>query len=234
MRIPRKYIVFLLLLLPVLAQAQSASDQVYPSSSTALLLVDPYNDFISEGGKLWPAVKATAERANTVAHMVALAEAARANGIAVVYVPHHRHEGNDYAGWKFMTPSQRASERIQLFAKDSWGGEFHQALSPEDGDVIAAEHWLSSGFANTDLDFLLKQIGIDHVVIAGIRANTCVEATGRYAVELGYHTTLISDAIAAFSEAEMTATIETNFPAFAHGVLTTAEFVSRISNDSQR
>jgi hypothetical protein len=33
----------------------------YGKGSTALLFVDPYNDFLSEGGKLWPMLKAVAE-----------------------------------------------------------------------------------------------------------------------------------------------------------------------------
>jgi len=70
---------------------------------------------------------------------------------------------------------------------------------PKEGDHIAQNHWTASGFANTNLDFLLKQHNIDHVVIVGIRANTCIDTTARYAVELGYHTTLLKDAIAAYS-----------------------------------
>ena len=45
-----------------------------------------------------------------------------------------------------------------------------------------------------------------------MKANTCIDTTARYAVELGYHTTLIKDAIAAFNWDEIKATIEVNFP----------------------
>jgi len=209
--------------------AQTGSAYRYPVESTALLLVDPFNDFISEGGKLWGAVKETAETTNTVANLVRLKEAARNAGIKVIYVPHHLTEEHDYKDWKFKNSVHRGIERLSIFEKGSWGGDFHPELQPQEGDLVAGEHWTSSGFANTDLDMLLKQHGIDHVVIAGIRANTCVEATGRYAVELGYHTSLISDAIAAFTWDEMKATIEINFPAFGHGVLTTDEFVAGLT-----
>ena len=67
--------------------------------------------------------------------------------------------------------------------------------------------------------------------MAGNRANTCIDSTGRYAVELGFHATLISDAIAAFSEAEMDATINVNWPAFGHAVVTSDEFIAAISGD---
>ncbi len=219
--------VFLCLLASPLL-AQTATPYAYPKDSTALLLVDPFNDFLSEGGKLWGAVKTTAVANDTLAHLVALHEAAREHGIQVIYVPHHLTEAHDYENWQFKNAVHRGIERGRIFERGSWGGEFHPQLTPQEGDLVAGEHWTSSGFANTDLDMLLKQHGIDHVVIAGIRANTCVEATGRYAVELGYHTTLISDAIAAFSEAEMNATIAINFPTFGHGVLTTEAFIGSL------
>lgn len=151
-------------------------------------------------------------------------------GTKMIYVPHHLTEEHDYKDWKFKNSVHRGIERLVIFEKGSWGGEFHPELQPREGSLVAGEHWTSSGFANTDLDMLLKQHGIDHVVIAGIRANTCVEATGRYAVELGYHTSLISDAIAAFNWEEMKATIEINFPSFGHGVLTTEQFIAGLDD----
>ena len=217
--------------LPLNTSAQDQATYSYPADATALLLGDPFNDFISEGGKLWGAVKETAEATNTVANLVRLSESARSAGIKVIYVPHHLTEEHDYKDWKFKNLVHRGIERLSIFEKGSWGGEFHPELQPQEGDLIAGEHWTSSGFANTDLDMLLKQHGIDHVVIAGIRANTCVEATGRYAVELGYHTSLISDAIAAFNWDEMRATIEINFPSFGHGVLTTEQFVAGLHDN---
>jgi len=57
-----------------------------------------------------------------------------------------------------------------------------------------------------------------------MRANTCIDTTARYAQELGYHVTLISDAIGALSMPEITATFELNAPTYAHSIRTTAEF----------
>ena len=57
---------------------------------------------------------------------------------------------------------------------------------------------------------------MDHVIIIGMRANTCIDTTARYAVELGYHTTLIKDTIAAYTWEEIKTTIEINFPNYGH------------------
>ena len=93
---------------------------------------------------------------------------------------------------------------------------------------MALEHWTSSGFANTDLDFLLKQHGVDHVVVAGMAANTCVEATGRYALELGYHVTYLSDAVATFSKEEQYAAVALNYRRAGHAVMTVDEFLALV------
>jgi len=87
-----------------------------------------------------------------------------------------------------------------LFARDSWGGTFHDGFVVRDEDAIASEHWAQSGFANTDLGLILTQRGVSHVIVIGPLANTCAESTGRYALEAGYHVTLVTDATMAFSE----------------------------------
>src|SRR5262249_59689392 len=50
----------------------------YDNNITALLVVDPYNDFISEGGKIWPRIKAVAEANNCVSNMLKVLNSARA------------------------------------------------------------------------------------------------------------------------------------------------------------
>jgi ureidoacrylate peracid hydrolase len=88
--------------------------------------------------------------------------------------------------------------------------------------VAAVPRWLVVGFANTDLDPLLKRHGVERVIVIGLRANTCIDSTVRYAAELGYDVTLVTDAIAAFSQAEIDATVQLNAPAYARTVSTAA------------
>lgn len=97
------------------------------------------------------------------------------------------------------------------------------------GDIEARQHWQSSGFANTDLDFLLNQYDIDHVILAGMRANTFIESTARYAAELGDYITMVTDEVGAFNMREMTAAIEIDYSVISHNVLTTQEFVDSIN-----
>lgn len=202
---------------------------ILDSTSTALLLVDPLNDFISEGGKLWPHLRDVATELDTVANLHRLLGWARARDLRVVFVPHHRADPGDYEGWRFLNPTHEGARLVQPFVRGSWGGDYHPTLRPRAGEIVAREHWLHDGFAGTDLDYRLRNHGIDHLVLAGLRANTCLEATARHAVELGYRVTLVKDATATFHRREWTATMEVNAPTFAHEIRTTAEIVAEVT-----
>jgi nicotinamidase-related amidase len=204
------------------------SDIRYEPSRTALLLVDPYNDFLSDGRKIWPMVKGVADEVGLLDHLRAVLAGARSVGVKVFFVPHRRWEPGDYEGWDHVNPSQRLVQQLQPFAKDTWGGEWHPDFVPQPGDIVIKEHWAQSGFANTDLDFQLKQHGVTHVIAVGLLANTCIESTGRFAMELGYHVSLVRDATAAFSHDHMHAAHELNGPTFAHAILTTSELLAAL------
>lgn len=201
----------------------------YAAGDTGLLLVDPYNDFLSEGGKLYGLAEAVATTVGTLANLRAIVAAVRKNDIQVFYVPHHRARPNDIQHWRHASPYQLGASRAQVFAVDSWGGQWHPDFQPHARDVIVQEHWGASGFANTDLDFQLKQHGIEKVIVIGLLANTCIESTSRFAAELGYHVTLVRDATAAFSEEAMHAAHVINGPTYAHAILTSVELTSLLN-----
>ena len=200
----------------------------YRREATAVLVVDPYNDFLSEGGLLWPRLKEVAEEVGLLDNMRAIHSAARASDLQIVIVPHHQWEEGRYNGWSQMTYGQRWSAEHHFCAKGTWGGEFRTEFAPLGKDIVVQQHWGSSGFANTDLNMHLKQHGISHVILIGLIANTCIEATGRYAMELGYHVTLVRDATAAHSRDMMRAAHELNGPAYAHAIVTTEELLAAL------
>ncbi len=79
----------------------------YDEEITALLVIDPYNDFISEGGKLWDRLKTVAEANDCVPHMLQVMNATRKAGLRVFYALHHRYRQGDYETWKYITPVRR-------------------------------------------------------------------------------------------------------------------------------
>src|SRR5260370_6223646 len=144
----------------------------YAADRSALLIVDPYNDFMSEGGKLYERTRETAEAVGFYDNMRRLIPAIRAARIQVIIVPHHRWRESDYKGWKHMNPSQVRANQAQGFAAGSCRGELHPGIGPRDGDVVVLEHWAQSGFANTDLDAQITQCGIEKIILVGMVQNT--------------------------------------------------------------
>ena len=214
-------------------EGSAVSDLTFDPTRTALLVVDPYNDFLSDGGKLYELAKETILSQDCVTHMREVLAAARAADLLICYAPHHRWRPGDYETWHYTAPTQDSIAANRVFAADTWGGSFHPDFQPACGELVAQEHWLSSGFANTDLDLILKRHGIEQVIVIGLRANTCIDSTVRCAAELGYDVTLVTDAIAAFSQAEIDATVKLNAPSYARARTPTAELIEALSRSTK-
>jgi nicotinamidase-related amidase len=86
----------------------------YEPKITALLCVDFYNDFLSEGGKLWPWVKDVAQEVNLLDNLRSIAHTARDAGITVYHVPHHRWSQviTSIGNIRLPTSSARPSVRL--------------------------------------------------------------------------------------------------------------------------
>jgi nicotinamidase-related amidase len=201
----------------------------YDRQLTGLLVIDPYNDFISEGGKVWHRLKAVAQANHCVPHMLQVLAAARKAELRVFYAPHRRYRPGDYDSWRSIAPVQKAARTSKVFEYGTWGGEFRNDFAPQPGDIVALEHWCSSGFANTDLDLQLKRHGIQQLVVIGLIAHTCVEATVRFAAELGYDVTMVRDATTSYSDEHMHAALDINMPNYASAILTTDQVVDALS-----
>jgi ureidoacrylate peracid hydrolase len=202
----------------------------YNRDITALLVIDPYNDFISEGGKVWDRLRSVAEANNCIPHMTAVLDASRRAQLRVLYALHRRYRPGDYETWKYIAPVQKAAWSRKTFEYGTWGGEIRSEFAPQAGDIVVLEHWCSSGFANTDLDLQLKRHGIQRLIIIGLIAHTCVEATVRFAAELGYDVTMVRDATADYSDEAMHTALDVNIPNYANAVVTTSELVESISS----
>jgi ureidoacrylate peracid hydrolase len=70
----------------------------------------------------------------------------------------------------------------------------------------------------------LKKHGIHKIIVMGLVAHTCVEATVRYAAELGYEVTVVKDATASYSDEQM------HLPNYASAIVTTDEIVRTITS----
>lgn len=137
---------------------------------TALVLVDCQEVYFSGSLSLL-------EGAAAAAQGKALLGWARRNGIAVIHI---RHE---------------AAAASALFAPGSHDVDFHPDLSPEEGETVVLKRFPSS-FHQTQLEELLRQRGVDTLVVAGFMTHMCVESTVRHGLHLGFKCIVAADACA--------------------------------------
>ncbi len=114
------------------------AELTYEKEITGLVLIDPYNDFISEGGKIWDRIKGVAERNQCVPHMQQTLEAVRKTGIRVltpcigdISVLATTRPGNT------LPPIQKAAWSRRSFEYGTWGGEIRAGFEPHAGDIVA-------------------------------------------------------------------------------------------------
>lgn len=196
---------------------------------TALLVIDPYNDFISDGGKMWGRLREVAEAVGCVPNMLRVLQAARRSRVRVFYALHRRYRAGDYAAWKYLAPTQQAAWSAQVFADGTWGARIRAGFEPQPDDIVTHEHWCSSGFVNTDLDLQLRAHGIEQIIVMGLIVNACVEATVRDAVERGYRVTVVRDATAGTSHEAMHAALDINMPQYASDIVTAQVLVDALA-----
>ncbi|RDV12644.1 cysteine hydrolase [Pontibacter diazotrophicus] len=204
------------------------SSLTFPVDKTALLVIDPVNDFLSEGGAAYELTKNTLKLHNMIEHLRKTIEGARAKGIPVLFGPMAYTE-DDYTDEKLQKRSgiNRMMFETKMFLAGSWGADFHPDLQPQQGDIVLLPHKTCDVF-RTDLPEVLQQLGTTHLVIAGMAANLCCESTARHAIEDGYDVTMIKDAMGAASLPEYEAAVHLNLPLVSNAVITAEEFLEAL------
>ena len=84
------------------------------------------------------------------------------------------------------------ADRTEAYLKGSWGSENIEPLKPVDGDIVI-NNYSSSGFCYTELDLILRNKGITHLVLSGVATNWAVESTARDGSNRGYFICTLSD-----------------------------------------
>ena len=200
----------------------------YPLGKTAIVIVDPYNDFMSFRGKIWPLLHKVSVKNNVKENLKKIINACRENEVLIAYAPHRHYVSGQFSDSKYLHTSHVGIKLFRVFEEGKFGSRYYDPLLPQQGDLISSHHTCSSGFAETDLHEQLKQHGISHIVIIGYTSNTCVEATARSAVDLDYHVTLVTDAVASWTPEEHYAATEVNYYSLASMVTSTDKIIKDI------
>ena len=183
-------------------------------ATTALVLIEFQNEFVSEGGALHPAVAPVMDKTGMLANTVALVDAARAAGVTIMHAPITFAPGygelsrHPYGILKGVVDGN-------AFVKGTWGAAIVDQLAPAAGDIVIEGKRGLDTFASTNLDFILRSKGIETVILGGFLTNCCVESTMRSGYENGYRVFTVKDCVAATSQAEHDNAITYDFPMFS-------------------
>lgn len=160
----------------------------------ALVLVDVQNEFCHPDGVFG---KKGCDLSTITDMMVALnrlVDSARAKGIPVVFIQNIEDDNTDSFAWRMRPDAKEDSANEGVCRRGTWGTELY-GFEPEDNDILVQKNRFS-GFLNTPLDSILRNRGIETLVLTGVATNICVETTARHASILDYHVILALDACA--------------------------------------
>ena len=201
------------------------------ASETAIVLIEFQNEFCQEGGSLFAEVKSEIARQDTLGNAARLLQKAREKGCLIIHCPFVFDEPwfKKHAVCGIIAEAAKQG----AFVAGTWGAQIIDEMTPLDReDVLSGKHALS-GFANTQLEKLLKQSGIRNVAVAGFLSNVCVEATARSAYDRGYQVRVIRDATAGTSQA-IQQYVEREIYPLLGGSLTVDQFIETLSSGHAR
>ena len=175
---------------------------------TAVLVIDMQNDFGSKGGMFDRAgVDISGIRAAVPSIRFALA-AARTASLPIIYLkmafkpdlsdagpptgPNLLKHAPMHVGEAVTAPDGTPS---RVLIRDNWGTEIIPELRPEAGDTSVYKNRFS-GFFRTDLDEVLKRLGIEALIVTGCTTSVCVESTVRDAMFRDYRCIVLEDCAA--------------------------------------
>ena len=178
-----------------MTQTLPKRNEAFRAGETALLLVDMQRVWLEPGadpshperGPDHYSYRQTARQ--TIPNQERLLAAARANGVEVVHtiIQSLTEDGRDCSLDHKLTPIHIAPSRPEGLPVPS--------LAPV-GDEIMLPKTSSGVFNSTNIDYVLKNLGVRYLVVVGIMTDQCVDMAVRDAADRGYLVTCVSDACA--------------------------------------
>ena len=206
-------------------------------NDTALVVIDPQNEVLSETGKAWPLVRESLVENNTIENMDRLFAAAKQYGFEVFISPHYFYPTD--TGWKFNGALEADEAASNFFGRRGilnldglagsgadWLPRFKTYI--EDGKTVVVAPHKVFGPETNDLVLQLRKRRIARVILGGMLANMCVESHLRELIEQGFEVAVVKDATAAPKHPTWgygyTAAL-INYAYLAHAVLRTDEAI---------
>jgi len=170
----------------------------FENAKTALLIVDLQNDNLVKGGKFeGSGAVEHAEKQNVIQNIKAIADKAREAGIPVFHNHFVVEEGAKGIGSR--APIFRAIAEVGSIVRGTWGSAPVKEVEPQEGDFVIEKSRMSA-FNGTQLDVLLRGLGVETIIVTGVWTNMAVEHTCRDGADHGYEVVIATDGTSSISE----------------------------------
>lgn len=170
----------------------------FDTHKTALLIIDLQNDNLIKGGKFETSGAVEhAEKQNVVENIKVIANKAREVGVPVFHNHFVVEEGAKGIGNR--APIFRAIAETGSIVRGTWGAAPVAGVEPQEGDFVIEKSRMSA-FNGTQLDTLLRGLGIENIIVTGVWTNMAVEHTCRDGADYGYTVTIATDGTSTINE----------------------------------
>ncbi|MCA2220470.1 cysteine hydrolase family protein [Nonomuraea aurantiaca] len=166
-------------------------------NAAAVLVVDMQNGFCHPRGSIASLGGELPDLSSVVAANEELLAAARAAHLPVIYTRHVFRPG------LIDMPARSANlwpRDPEPLVRGSWDADIIDELAPAEGDHVIDKNRYDA-FLYTDLEVLLRGLGVNRLLAVGILTNVCVETTVRSADQRGFDPYVASDCTTAYGEA---------------------------------
>ncbi|WP_397473442.1 cysteine hydrolase family protein [Pusillimonas sp.] len=169
-----------------------------PFGDTALVALHYQNDVLHPEGKIRVGLAADSpQRSRLVNAAQALLDRARARRMPIVHVRvAYRPDGADII---FNAPIFRNVAAIGAVQDGSWGAEFYTSLAPimDNEREFVVKHSRINAFFGSQLEEVLRALGVSRLLVAGVATHSVVESTVRHAVDMGFEVDVVANACSA-------------------------------------
>ncbi len=206
-------------------------DDLEPAKS-ALVVVDMQNAFMMPG--VAHALCPMAER--IVPNINRLAQATRKTGGTVIWIKttFTPQALQDWSTYFAMTRPERVAKRIEALTADSKGHELWASLETRPEDLIVEKNRFSAFIqGSSNLAEVLRQRGLDTVMITGTVTNVCCESTARDAMMLNFRTIMVTDGNAASTDEEHNASLTAFYLTFGD-IMSTDMLVACLERNARK
>lgn len=167
-------------------------------SAPALVVIDMQNGFCHKQGS-FAKMGMQSDPTAIIPHINQLRSAFHAANIPVFFV--RTGYNADYSDRRPHDRGDRV-EKLGGLLRGSWDAEIIDELTPGPHEEIVNKTRNSAFLGTCSLEKILKEHGVNHLVLTGVGTDVCVESTARDAYQMDYRVTTVSDATGTCTEAD--------------------------------